>query len=118
MRDDAREAGVNAAVLERLLSSMEPDERSEIRELCASDLERTRQGASEALQNWDTVALARHLHVMTSLAQTVGAEALADEAGRMQVLLHSGAASGYDEPARRMDDLARRATRYLTEDAE
>ena len=116
-RECAREAGIDTAVLERLLSSMEPGDRGAIRELCASDLERTRREAAQALERWDREALARHLHVMSSLAQTVGADALADAAGRMQVRLRSGSASGYTENAQRMDDLARRAARFLAEGA-
>ncbi len=115
--DGARAAGLDAAVLERFLAAMEPDERREIRELCARDLERTREGAVQALREWDTEALARHLHVMTSLAQMVGAEALAGEARRLQSLLRSGATTGYDAAAARMDDLARRAGRFLAEGA-
>jgi HPt (histidine-containing phosphotransfer) domain-containing protein len=114
----ARKAGIDAAVLDRLLSAMDPDDRQEIRSLCASDLERTRRCASQALRDWDPEALARHLHVMSSLAQTVGAEALADVAGRMQVRLRSGGTSGYEESARRMDELALRAVRFLAETAE
>lgn len=117
-QNGARGAGIDPAVLERLLSPMEPDERSEIRQLCADDLERARNGAAQALERWDTDALARHLHVMTSLAQTVGAEALAEEAGRMQTQLQSGESSGYDTTARRMDKLARRAAQFLAETTE
>ena len=116
--DRAREAGIDATVLERLLSPMDAEDRNEIRELCSRDLDRTRRGVLEALDDWDPEALARHLHVMTSLAQTVGADALADEAGAMQVRLRSGASSGYDRSTRRMDDLARRAARFLAEATE
>ena len=92
-----------------------PVDRGAIRGLCARDLETTRRNAWLALRRWDRKALARHLHVMSSLAQTVGADALADEARRLQVRLRSGTTAGYDAGARRMDALARRAAAYLAE---
>lgn len=112
----AREAGIDAAILNRLLSPMEPEDRSAIRSLCAQDLERTRSGARQAVREWDPETLARHLHVMSSLAQTIGADELADEARRLQVRLRSGATSGYEAGERRMSELARRAASYLAEE--
>lgn len=111
----AEAAGIDAAVLGRLLSAMDPGDRAAIRELCARDLETTRRNAWAALRRWDRKALARHLHVMASLAQTVGADALADEARRLQVRLRSGSPAGFDAGARRMDALARRAARFVAE---
>ena len=113
--DRATEAGIDAAVLDRLLGAMDPGDRDAIRELCARDLEMTRRNAWLALRRWDRKALGRHLHVLSSLAQTVGADALADEAGRMQARLRSGTAAGHDANARRMDALARRAARFLAD---
>jgi HPt (histidine-containing phosphotransfer) domain-containing protein len=97
---------------------MDPEDRDEIRSLCASDMERTRTGVSEALGAWNPEALARQLHVMSSLAATVGADALAEVAGRMQLRLKSGNTTGYDESARMLDKLARSAVKFLAETAE
>lgn len=113
----AQAAGIDDAVLTRLLGAMEPDDRVSIRQMCARDLEATRRDARAALEAWDSPALARHLHVMTSLAQTVGAGALAEAAGSMQARMRTGATEGYDETAARMDELARRAARYLASGA-
>ena len=113
--DRARDAGIDAAVLDRLLGGMEPDDRASIRKLCARDLETTRRNARQALREGDGRALARHLHVMSSLAQTIGAGALADATGWVQERMRSGAAEGPDDAARRMDELARRAAGFLSE---
>lgn len=117
-RDTARRAGINLTVLNRMLSSIEPEERNAILTLCAQDLDRTRQAVAATLREWDPDGLARHLHVMSSLAATVGADALADETRRMQARLLSGATSGHEVIAERMDDLARKAARFLAEVAE
>ncbi len=114
----ALRGGIDVAILERLLSAMDPDDRDTIRDLCAIDLEKTRCSAWLALRRWDRKALGRHLHVMSSLAQTVGADRLADEAARLQARLRSGGCTGFDAGARRMDELARRAVRFLEEPPE
>ena len=94
---------------------MEPDDRAAIRKLCARDLETTLRDAREALREGDDKALARHLHVMSSLAQTIGAEALTDATSRVQEGMRSGATQRCDDAARRMDELARRAAAFLAE---
>ncbi len=111
-------AEIDCTILERLLAAMDPDDRDTIRGLCACDLEKTRHGAWLALRRWDRKALTRHLHVMSSLAQTIGADMLANEAARMQARLRTGGSSGFDPGARRMDDLARRAIRFLEQPPE
>lgn len=113
--DGARDAGIDAGVLDRLLSPMDAESRETILELCVRDLDTTRRNAIEAVGNWDAKALARHLHVMGSLAQTIGAGELANEALGMQARLRSGEETGYDQSAHRLNDLAGRAVRFLAE---
>lgn len=114
-RDRAKEAGIDATVLNRLLDPMDPAERATIRVMCARDLDATRRATNEAVRHGDVEALARHLHVMSSLAQTIGANALAHATGSLQDRVRAGATGGYGDIVRRMDHLAGRAADFLAE---
>lgn len=97
---------------------MDAEGRVTICAMCARDIETTRREAQAALSDGDPKALARHLHVMSSLAQTIGAGALAEVTARVQARMRSGATGACDDSAGRMDELARRASRFLAEGTE